>query len=391
MWRTAQRERLGHDGQERRAEVPAGRDEQLEELVERLRVGAVVGDERPGRSELRRCDTGRVPRPAADLGAVAPDRVDLAVVGDRPERLGKAPGRLGVRRVALVEEGVPDADPRSPQVRVEVREAGARDEALVDDRPARGRRNGDDVAQPRTLEGGVAERGPPGVERAADERLDERWATGPGRATERIGVRRDRPPAQDLEPVGRETIADEPAGRSVPGAGTGPRQEELDDGRAILGKPAPGREGLDDRRVERDRHAGAVGRCAVCAERATVGEGGQTAEGEGQDVGKALAAGVGDESDAARVVFERRVVEGRDRVTRGDPIAPGGRGSGRARRTPGSLWRFDGHWWNSVGASAEVEPTAREEPDGRSPRSGRPGRRRLGSEPPPGPAQAYVW
>ena len=52
---------------------------------------------------------GRVGGSAAHLLAVAADRVDLAVVRDRPERLGEPPDRPGVRRVALVEDRVADA------------------------------------------------------------------------------------------------------------------------------------------------------------------------------------------------------------------------------------------------------------------------------------------
>ena len=142
--RAAEGRRLGHRGQQRRAQVPAGRDEQLDHLVERLRVGAFRREERPGLDEVaghgRRPPRDGVAGPAPDLLAVAADGVDLAVVGDRAERLGEAPGRLGVRRVALVEQRVAERDRRG-EVRVEGREAAAGDEALVDDGPARHRRD----------------------------------------------------------------------------------------------------------------------------------------------------------------------------------------------------------------------------------------------------------
>ncbi len=134
--RPAQAERLRDGREEGRAEIPAGGHEELEELVERLRVGARLTDERTGRGELGGRGPGRVGGPAANLRAVAADGVDLAVVGDRPERLRQSPGRQRVRRVALVEDGVADADARRQQVGIEVGEAGTCDEALVDDRPA---------------------------------------------------------------------------------------------------------------------------------------------------------------------------------------------------------------------------------------------------------------
>ena len=51
-------------------------------------------------------------RPAADLLAVAADRVDLAVVRDGAERLGQPPDRVGVGRVALVEDRIADGQRR---------------------------------------------------------------------------------------------------------------------------------------------------------------------------------------------------------------------------------------------------------------------------------------
>ena len=98
-------------GEQRGGEVPAGRRQELEPLVERQRIGAVFGQQRAGGEELPR-DGGRggiaVP---ADLLAIAADRVDLAVVGDRADGLREPPDRLRVRRVPLVEHRVPDRQP----------------------------------------------------------------------------------------------------------------------------------------------------------------------------------------------------------------------------------------------------------------------------------------
>ena len=102
-----ERQRFGDRGQERGRQVPAGRRQELEALVERERIGAVVGQERTGGEERPR-DLGRggVAGAAAHLLAIAADRVDLAVVRDRAERLGEPPDGPGVRRVALVEDRV---------------------------------------------------------------------------------------------------------------------------------------------------------------------------------------------------------------------------------------------------------------------------------------------
>ena len=133
MRRSPQRERLGHRREQGRTEVPAGRDQELEHLVERLGVRAVGRHERTRAEEVADV-VGRgghaIVGPAVDLGTVAADGVDLAVVGDRPERLGKPPGGLGVRRVALVEERVGDRGARRPQIRVEILQAGTGDQAL---------------------------------------------------------------------------------------------------------------------------------------------------------------------------------------------------------------------------------------------------------------------
>ena len=111
MRRAAQTQRLGDRREQRRRQVPAGGGEQLERLVERERVGAVRGEQRAGGQERLGDGLGAgVLGPATDLLAVATDRVDLAVVGDRAERLGEAPDRVRVGRVALVEDRIADAD-----------------------------------------------------------------------------------------------------------------------------------------------------------------------------------------------------------------------------------------------------------------------------------------
>ncbi len=142
MRRAAQGRGFRDRGDQGGRQRPAGRRQEFERLVEGQRVGAVRRQERTGGQQFRRHAVRRddVRGPATDLLAVAADRVDLAVVGDRAERLGEAPDRVRVGGIALVEDRVIDGE-RRPQVRIEVGQSAARHEALVDDGPTRGGRD----------------------------------------------------------------------------------------------------------------------------------------------------------------------------------------------------------------------------------------------------------
>ena len=184
------------------------------------------------------------PRASADLLAVATDRVDLAVMGDRAERLGEPPDRVRVRRVALVEDRVSEAQ-RGSQVGIEIRQAATRDEALVDDRPRRGRRDGDlgkhAAGRPRgglepaarddqaALEGVVGQR--PRVVRATGRALDDRVGEGRsrvgGRGAKRRDVERHGPPRGDRQATLEERRLHERPGTLLRPAG--PWQEQRDD------------------------------------------------------------------------------------------------------------------------------------------------------------------
>ena len=181
----SQGEGLGDGREECRREVPAGRSQELQPLVERQRVGPVRREQRPGGVELRG-DGSRttVAGPPADLLAVAPDRVDLTVVGDRAERLGERPGRRRVRRIALVEERVGDLQ-RLAQVRVQVGEPITGDQALVHDRGRRGGWDGQRGEGGAGLAGRRLGRRRPG-RTAPGRRLD---AKGPDRRGDRLTQR----------------------------------------------------------------------------------------------------------------------------------------------------------------------------------------------------------
>ena len=125
----------------------AGAHQQLDRGIEAGGVGRadrdhrldVVRDAREG--EARHLDFVR-----AHPVPVATDRVDLAIMGQRAERLGEPPLRESVGRIALVKDRHPAGDQRVAHVGIEGRKALCEEKALVDDRL--GRERGDvEIAQ----------------------------------------------------------------------------------------------------------------------------------------------------------------------------------------------------------------------------------------------------
>ena len=282
--------------------------------------------ERSGPAAVSSAAIGRFAEVAgatADLLAIAADRVDLAVVGDRAERLGESPDRMGVRGVALVEDRVAELDRRA-QVRIELGQASAGDEALVDDRAARGRRHrqlghgttggpgrrfqpaaGDDQA---ALEGVVGQG--PGIRRCRGSG-GRRWpAPRPGatrlpqhRALPDPSARAATP--RSAAPASANTRVTSVRAARCGGAAT--RQEEHHDGRPI-GRQR-GVEERQERGVQGQGDARAVARLTVRAERAAVSEGRQPGEGQRQDPRPRPPARIRDEAHATSVVLEARVVQ----------------------------------------------------------------------------------
>jgi hypothetical protein len=135
--------RLGHQQGLDHGRRATGADQHLEDIVQRRRVraagldhrfdDAVVGPEGLG---------GHADLVAAHPARIAAQGVDLAVVGQHPERLRQPPLGEGVGRIALVEQGHIGLDPRVVQVRIEVGQRLGEHHPLVDDRP---RRQGADV------------------------------------------------------------------------------------------------------------------------------------------------------------------------------------------------------------------------------------------------------
>ncbi len=257
---SAERQRFRDGRQERRRQAPPRRGQEFEGLIQAQRIGSIRRHQRSGPQQgtsPRR--PGHVCRPATDLLAVPADGVDLAVMGDRPERLGQAPDRVRVGRVSLVEERIAQRQRRT-KVGVEIRQASADDQALVHDRPGRGGRDGQ---RPDRASGGSCCRleTPPGDDqalleghvgdrsivrrtprRATHDRMHERWARCRRRWTERGHVGRDRTPRVHSQAAVCERLLHEAAGRSL--CRSAPGQEERHDPWPV-GRQLPGDEGQE--------------------------------------------------------------------------------------------------------------------------------------------------
>ena len=260
-----QPDRLGDRREQRRWQLPAGRRQELEPLVERQRIRAIRREQRPGVEQLgREPARATVTRATAHLLAVAAHGVDLAVVGDRPERLGEPPDRRRVRGVALVEDRVRDIERRA-EIRVQLGQPRAGDQSLVHDgeaRRGRDRQLADRAphgsgAPPRAAAArrrvGARRPGPmrrPGARRSPGRRAGAR-PTPPSRAhpagTARTATPRSAgPPSANVRstrsraaraadrPRGRNSITT--AGRSSP---SGPAISERRDGDSGRATPAP--------------------------------------------------------------------------------------------------------------------------------------------------------
>ncbi len=115
---------------ERLGRFPAPAHQQLKRVVEGSRVRSLW----PDHAAQLRLELGFT---SSHPGSVTGDGVDLAVVGQHPEGLRKAPVGHRVRRIALVEDRKPALASRVAQVEVEVSQPRAGHQALVDDGPAR--------------------------------------------------------------------------------------------------------------------------------------------------------------------------------------------------------------------------------------------------------------
>ncbi len=260
-----------------------------------------------------------------DLHAIAPHGVDLSVVGQIAEGLGKPPCRMGIRGVSLVERG--EREGRSVgEVRVEGRQAIAGNQALVHDGPARSRGDGEvaEVLRRRqacdpppneeqaALKSCISDRPPGPTGRPSHEDLGKRRASRPCGGSEHRRIARHCPPRGGHQVDLFEGGVDD-GGRSH-ARPTAPRQEELEHARPSADPVTarqPTGQAVDEPALQWKRDPGAIRRRSVRPEGATMSERGKPGQGQGQDPVTRSPTGVGDEPDAAGVMFGRGVVERR--------------------------------------------------------------------------------
>jgi hypothetical protein len=128
---------LGDHHHHRVRERAAGEHEQLEDVVEGRRVRARRAHDREHLGQvLAEQLGGELGLARAHPVDVAPQRVDLAVVGDHPVRVGQLPAREGVGGEARVHQGERRLGPRVLQVGVVAEQLRGGQHPLVDDRPA---------------------------------------------------------------------------------------------------------------------------------------------------------------------------------------------------------------------------------------------------------------
>jgi hypothetical protein len=268
------------------------RDEELDEPIHVRRVRALRHQDRT-EPELGLEVLDGVP--------VRLDRVDLAVVAERPEGLGEVPVREGVRRIAAVEDGDPGAELGALEVGVEAPELFAGRERLVDEGVRRER--GDvDVAHV------VLELGLDAVERlpevlARDVAFADQHLPDVAARAERLGAERVRVDRHVSPPERREAGAPElGVDLAVPVRHVrrlAERKEEDADGEVVpLRQPAVRRdEPLEERAIGREQEPGAV--AGVLDRAAAMLQAREAAERELDRLARRLAAHLGHGADPA--------------------------------------------------------------------------------------------
>ncbi len=318
--------RLRDHHQHRVRQRAAAHVQQLEDLVEGGGVGGAGGADRVDPVEVagdqvggEQCLAG--PHPVA----VAHDRVDLAVVGDEPERVGQRPARERVRREPRVDDRERGGDPLVDQVGEEVVELVGGQHPLVGEGPRRQRREVGVGLVLRAL--AQAEREP--LERHAghagagtgDEELAERRHHAAGGGAEDVGGDGYVAPAEDREALLGGDLLD-------PAAGLGdllvvPGQERRADGVRAVRRELEVDDVAQERVGDLHQDAGTVAGVRLGAGGAAVLEVAQGGQGLGHDVVAGHAGQGRDEGHATGVVLVARVVEPlwrRERVHGHSPV-----------------------------------------------------------------------
>ena len=314
---------LGDEHADRLLDRAAAEDEDLEDVVEGRRIAPAGADDRKDLLHV-----GAVHRMGEHALAgvhpvdVAADGVDLAVVGEEPERMGEIPGGEGVRAVALVDEGEGRHHPRIGEVGVKLVDLIGQQQPFVDDRPGG---EGADVGEGLAGEAKLAELD---LEALADhkqlpleliawgllpaphERLPNHRLDLAGRGTDGAVVDRHGPPAEELLPLflaepgkellsallllrlrGEEDVADGPVARS---------------GKADAGL---GRDGVEEFLRHLDEDAGPVAGERIAPAGPAVGEVFKHLEPLTDDLVTAPPMHVDDKPNAAGIVLVGGIVE----------------------------------------------------------------------------------
>ena len=334
--------RLGHEHAHRLLDRTAAEDEKLEDVVEGRRIAPAGANHRKDLLHV-----GAIHRMGEHALAgvhpvdVAADGVDLAVVGEEPERMGEIPGGEGVGAVALMNQSQRRHHPRVRKVGVELVDLIGKQQPLVDDRPRRERA---DVGEGLSGEAELAELDLEALADheqlpfelvagrllpAADKRLPNHRLDLAGGGADGAVVDGHGPPAEKLLPLFLAEPGEERLGALL--LFRFRRKEDVADGPvAGGGKADPGlrRDGVEKLLRHLDEDAGPVAGERITPASAAVGEVFKDLEPLTDDPMAAPAVHVDDKPDATGIVLVGGIVEplGRRKARR----------TGRRRNTAGN-------------------------------------------------------
>ena len=273
------------------ADVAAAAHQQLDGTVELAAVGVRRVKDRMeqllvAQTRLDGAEHGAALHPAD----VARDGVDLAVVAEGPEGLGSFPGREGVGREPLVEDGEVADDVGIGEIDVERGQGVGGHQALVDDSPERAAGDVDPCQVGFLRDTAPEPEGGPLLAarlRRGENGLQELRLAVPGPIAQLALIGWRFPPLLDCQ-------AFEGGQRLDPGAGIigGPHEQ--------VGHPAAGAE---DRRGDGEQKSGTVAGAGIGSHRAAVDDARQAVQGGVDDAPRRATVGVGDEANAAGVAF----------------------------------------------------------------------------------------